>query len=77
MQLAASFEDLEIPQAIIGAMDVTVRQSFPPDILAFTVTTPMFERLCALDKGSFLHKHFWDDLQTAREKPAPTGPVRQ
>jgi hypothetical protein len=73
MQLAPLFEDLNVPQAIIGATDVTIRQSFPPDILAFAVTKPMFERLCTLDEQSFLYKPFWDDLQEAREKLALTG----
>jgi hypothetical protein len=76
MQLAALFEDLDAPQAIIGAMDVTIRQSFPPSILAFTVTRPMFDRLCALDEGSFLYKPFLDDLWRARKGPAPAGPAR-
>lgn len=73
MQLAPLFENLDVPQAIIGALDATIRHSFPPDILAFAVTKPMFERLCALDEQSFLSKRFWDDLQKAREKPGLTG----
>ena len=67
MQLAPLFDDLDVAQAIIGATDVT---SFPPDILAFAVTKPMFERLCTLDEQSLLYKPFWDDLQKAREKLA-------
>ncbi len=73
MELAPLFDNLNVPQAIIGATDDTIRQSFPPDILAFTVTKPMFERLCALDEQSFLYKPFWDDLQKAREKLALIG----
>ena len=72
MQLAPLFEDLDVPQALIGATDVTNRQSFPPDILAFVVTKPMFERLCTLDEQSFLYKPFWDELQQEREKRALT-----
>jgi hypothetical protein len=66
MQLVSLFEDLAIPQAIVGATDVAMRQYLPPDILAFTVTKPMFDQLCQLDKRSFLYKPFWSNLQEAR-----------
>lgn len=65
-QLLPSFDDISVPQAIIGATDVAMRQYLPPDILAFTVTKPMFERICSLDRGSFLYKPFWKDLVKAR-----------
>lgn len=58
-----------MPQAIIGATDIAMRQHLPPDILAFTVTKPMFEQLCALDTRSFLHKPFWRNLRKARGLP--------
>jgi hypothetical protein len=58
---------LSIPQAIIGATDIAMRRYLPPDTLAFTVTRPMFEQLCALDEQSFLHKPFWERLRGARE----------
>jgi hypothetical protein len=66
MELVAAFIDLETPQAIIGATDIAMRQYLPPDIMAFTVTRPMFERLCSLDQKSFLYKQFWKRLQKAR-----------
>ena len=66
MELVSAFIDLETPQAIIGATDIAMRQYLPPDILAFTVTRPMFERLCSLDQKSFLYKQFWKRLQKAR-----------
>ncbi len=66
MQLISLFEDLSIPQAVVGATDIAMRQYLPPDILAFTVTRPLFEELCALDKRSFLYKPFWRDLRKAR-----------
>jgi hypothetical protein len=65
-QLVSLFGDLDIPQAIIGATDIAMRKHLPADIMAFTVTKPMFERLCALDERSFLYKPFWRDLQKAR-----------
>jgi hypothetical protein len=68
MQLVTLFDDLEAPQAIVGATDVAMRQHLPSDVLAFTVTKPLFERLCSLDERSFLHKPFWARLQKARQK---------
>lgn len=66
MELVPLFENLTIPQAMIGATDISVRQYFPPNLLAFTVTKPMFEQLCELDEGSFLYKPFLDRLKKAR-----------
>jgi hypothetical protein len=66
MELVPLFEDLSIPQAIIGTTDIAMRHFLPPDILAFTVTKPLFEQLCALDERSFLYKPFWQRLRKAR-----------
>ena len=65
-QLITAFPDLGVPQAIIGATDIAMRQYLPPDRLAFTETKPMYERLCSLDKRSFLGKPFWRRLREAR-----------
>ena len=65
-QLLPLFADLGVPQAIVGATDIAMRQWLPPDALAFTVTRPMFERLCELDERSFLFKPFLQRLQRAR-----------
>ena len=48
-ELVVTFRDLERPQAAIGGTDIAMRDQLPPDVLAFTVTVPMFARLCALD----------------------------
>jgi len=66
MQLVSPFEDLSVPQAIVGATDIAMRQYLPPEVLAFTVTRPMFEQLCGLDERSFLYKPFWRNLRKAR-----------
>lgn len=66
MELLPLFVDLNIPQAIVGATDIAMRQYLPPDILAFTVTKPMFQQLCELDHRSFFYKPFWRDLMKAR-----------
>ncbi|MCP4746384.1 MAG: DUF169 domain-containing protein [Desulfobacteraceae bacterium] len=66
--LAALFEDLDIPKAIIGATDIAMRQYLPHDILAFTVTKPMFHQLCELDENSFICKPFWKRLKKARQR---------
>ncbi len=69
MELVSLFEDLNIAQAVIGATDIAMRQHLPPDILAFTVTKPLFMRLCELDEESFLYKPFWRNLRKARGLP--------
>lgn len=68
MQSVSLFEDLELPQAMIGATDMAMRQYLPPEILAFTVTKPMFENLCKLDENSFLEKGFIRQLKKVRGK---------
>jgi hypothetical protein len=68
MELVTPFEDLSMPQAVIGATDIAMRRYLPPDILAFTVTVPMYEQLCSLDERSFLYKPFLKNLQKARAK---------
>ena len=66
-QLISLFRDLNIPQAIIGSTDIAMRQYLAPEIMAFTVTKPMYENLCKLDENSFLYKRFWKNLVKARE----------
>lgn len=73
MELLPLFDNLDIPQAIIGATDIAMRQYLPPDILAFTATKPMFERLCSLDEQSFLFKPFLRTLRKARADLATQG----
>ena len=68
MELVPLFQDLAIAQAIIGATDITMRDQLPPDKLAFTVTRPMFERLCSIDENSFLSKPVLRRLKAARVK---------
>jgi hypothetical protein len=68
MQLTTLFDDLEVPQAIIGATDHALRKYLEPWMLAFTVTKPMFERLCrwADEPRSSLNSGFTDSLIRAR-----------
>jgi len=68
MQLVTLLDDLNIPQAVLAATDVAMRQYVPRDILALTVTKPMFEQLCTLDERSFLHKPFWARLRQSRRR---------
>ena len=67
-QLASVFSDLDAPQAVIGATDQAMRKHLAPDLLAFTVTRPMFELLCrwADDPASSLHNNFLKEVITAR-----------
>jgi len=68
MQLTTLFDDLEAPQALVGAVDHAMRAYLEPWMLAFTVTRPMFELLCrwADDPRSSLHAKFLDNLIRAR-----------
>jgi hypothetical protein len=68
MQLAALFADLELPQAMIGGTDQAMRKHLEPWMLAFTVTKPMYERLCdwAADPHSSLHTGFLKGLIRSR-----------
>lgn len=68
MQLTTLFDDLDVPQAIIGSTDHSIRRHLEPWMLAFTVTRPMFELLCrwADDPRSSLHTEFTDSLIRAR-----------
>jgi hypothetical protein len=63
------FENPDIPQAAISTTDIAMRQHIPPDLLGFTVTKTMFERLCALDERSFLYKPFLQRLRKSRGLP--------
>ena len=68
MELAPLFQDLEAPQAIIGATDIAMRDQLPADILAFTVTRPMYERLCSIGEDSFLSRSFLKRLKASRAR---------
>lgn len=65
-QMLSMFEDSDQAQAVIGATDIPVRRFLPPNILAFSVTVPMFQLLCSLDEQSFLFKLSAQSLQKAR-----------
>jgi len=68
MQLTALFDDIDAPQAIIGATDHSIRRFLEPWMIAFTVTRPMFELLCqwASDPASSLHSDFTRTLVKSR-----------
>ncbi|OIQ48940.1 hypothetical protein BerOc1_03696 [Pseudodesulfovibrio hydrargyri] len=72
-QLAAVLRDFDLPKAVIGATDLGMRKYLPENILAFTVTKSMFERICNLDENSFLHKSLWRKLTEARGNRPETG----
>lgn len=66
MQLLPLFKDLDFPQGIVGATDMAMRQHLPREILAFTVTLPLFRQLTLLDERSFLYKPFLRNLKASR-----------
>jgi len=65
-QLAAIFNNFNTPKAAIGGTDIAMRPYLPGNTLAFTITKPMFEKLCLLGKKSFLHKSFQNNIKQAR-----------
>jgi len=65
-QMVSVFDDLSASQAQIGATDIAMREWLPPDLLALTVTRPLFERLCEFDETSYLRKPFLARLKKAR-----------
>jgi hypothetical protein len=67
-QLIGQFKDITIPSAIIGMTDIAARKYIPANLLAFTVTKPLFGQLCNLGESSFLYKAFWKELKQRREK---------
>jgi hypothetical protein len=62
------FAGAKEPMAVIGSMDMAMRQHLPRDIIAFTVNIPMFHQLLDMGKESFLYKPFWKRLREARTK---------
>jgi hypothetical protein len=56
----------ESPVAVIGATDMAMRNNLPPNIMAFTVNIPMFEKICSIGPDSFLEKPFLKMLKYAR-----------
>ena len=65
-ELVVQFPDLSRAHAIIGGTDIAMRDGLPPDVLAFSVTLPMYERLCGLGDDSYLGKGFLAGLRKAR-----------
>ena len=66
MELLTLVHDKPFPAAIIGATDMAMRNTLPPDKIAFTVNKPMFERICSIGPDSFLEKPFLKMLKYAR-----------
>jgi len=65
-QLYGRFDNPDFAQAAIAGTDVAMRRFMPADIILFSVTRSMFERLCSLDERTFLFKPFWQELRKAR-----------
>jgi len=65
-ELVVPFRDLSLPQAAIGGTDVAMRGDVPAQVLAFTVTLPLYARLCELGAESFMGKGFLAHLRKAR-----------
>lgn len=66
MQTLTLFNNFNEARAIIGSMDLAMRQYLPSNIFAFTVTLPMFELFSKIDEESFLSKPFLQSLLKVR-----------
>jgi len=66
MEMLPLFDSFTLPQAILGATDLAMREHLPPNIMAFTVNKPMFENFCRIGENSFLTKPFLKRLKKAR-----------
>jgi len=66
LQLAGIFPDLKTQSAVISATDIAMRVHLPANLLALTVTVPLFERLCSLAQNGPLENPFWKRLRHKR-----------
>ncbi len=62
MQLLSLVPANDKPKAIVGATDLAMRKYLPKNLMAFTVNAKMFDKLCSIDKDSFLNKGYLKDL---------------
>jgi hypothetical protein len=67
LQLVGIFPDLKASCAVISATDIAMRVHLPANLLALTVTVPLFERLCTLGSNSLFEKPFWKRLRHKRQ----------
>ena len=66
MEMLTLLEGKEGPRAMIGTLDMAMRDNIPADRLAFTVNKPMYELLCSIGEDSFLEKPFLKILRNSR-----------
>ncbi|MBN1163435.1 MAG: DUF169 domain-containing protein [Candidatus Krumholzibacteriota bacterium] len=53
-------------RAVIGGTDFAMRKYLPADILIFSVTPPLLEKMLTYPEESFLNKSWWNDLMKIR-----------
>jgi hypothetical protein len=71
LQIGGIFPDLEQSWAVISSTDIAMRIHLPPNLLSVSVTRPLFEGLCALDRTSLFGKPFWKRLRAKRLADGP------
>jgi uncharacterized protein (DUF169 family) len=59
----------EMPQGIVGAIDISARPYIDPDILTFTVPYTMFLEMESNIPGSFLEKEAWQKVRQRLPDP--------
>lgn len=55
-------------RAVIGCTDIAMRKYLPPEMLCFTVSPGMFEKMVDFPDDAFLNKSWWNDLMNHRER---------
>lgn len=53
----------ELPKAVVGLIDITIRPLVDADILSFTVPYSMFKEMEENIDGSFIEKHLWHKIR--------------
>jgi hypothetical protein len=57
-----AFKDLNVPQAVIGSTDMMMRRYIPAKVLSFTMTRPMYEKICMRKNSSFNLGEFFQKM---------------
>ena len=57
-----AFKDINAPQAVIGSTDMMMRRYIPSKVLSFTMTRPMYERICNRGKSSLSLGDFFQKM---------------
>ncbi|MBC7105111.1 MAG: DUF169 domain-containing protein, partial [Firmicutes bacterium] len=66
----------DVPRAVVGLIDISVRKRVDRDLLSFTVPYKMFLEMEDNVEGGFLGKHVWREVRERFAGPAAGAPGR-